>query len=104
MVFLLLIFQECNTLIRYGHVALTGDNRRLKPILTRSPEERKRIGRLKMKWERDVERVMKQKNLTPVDAVNWQIWRKARTSNWCDTVKLLTVADTGLYLNVLKIL
>jgi hypothetical protein len=30
-----------------------------------------------MKWERKMERVKKQKNLTPEDAVNWQIWRKA---------------------------
>jgi len=72
MVFVLLIFQEYNTLIRYGHVALTGDNRRPKPILTWSPEERKRIRGFEMKWERDVERVMKQKNLTPVEAVDWQ--------------------------------
>jgi hypothetical protein len=30
-----------------------------------------------MKWEREVERKMKQKNLTPEDAVNWQLWLKA---------------------------
>jgi hypothetical protein len=33
-------------------------------------------GRPEMKWEREVERVMKQKNLTPEDAVNWQLWQK----------------------------
>jgi hypothetical protein len=30
-----------------------------------------------IKWEREVERVMKQKNLTPEDAVNRQLERKA---------------------------
>jgi hypothetical protein len=42
--------------------------------MTWSPEGR-RIP--EMKWEREVERVTKQKNLTPEDAVNWQLWRKA---------------------------
>jgi hypothetical protein len=32
--------------------------------------------RPKIKWEREVERVMKQ-NLTPEDTVIWQLWRKA---------------------------
>jgi hypothetical protein len=52
-----------------------GDNRRPKLILTWSPEERKRGERLEMKWGKEVERVMKQKNLKSVDEVNWQIWR-----------------------------
>jgi hypothetical protein len=30
-----------------------------------------------MKWEREVKIVMKQKTVTPEDAVNWQIWWKA---------------------------
>jgi hypothetical protein len=30
-----------------------------------------------MKWERKVKMVTKQKNVTPEDAVNWQIWQKA---------------------------
>lgn len=30
-----------------------------------------------MKWGREVTRIMKQKNLTPEDAVIRQIWRKA---------------------------
>jgi hypothetical protein len=37
----------------------------------------KKRGRPEMKWEREVNRVMKQKNLTPEDAVNRQIRRKA---------------------------
>jgi hypothetical protein len=39
-----------------------------------SPEGR-RGGKPEMKWEREVESVMKQKNLTPENAVNWQLWR-----------------------------
>ena len=38
-----------------------------------SLEGRKRRGKPKMKWEREMERVMTQKNITPEDAVNWQI-------------------------------
>ena len=49
-----------------------------------------------MNWERDVETVMKQKILTPVDAVNWQIWRKASTSNWRDTGRLLSIQNDTL--------
>jgi len=41
------------------------------------PEARKRRGRPEAKWVREVERVIKQKNLTLEDAVNWKIWRKA---------------------------
>jgi hypothetical protein len=47
--------------------------------MTWSPKgrrRRRRRGRPEMKWEREVERVMKQKNLTPEDAVNRQLWRK----------------------------
>ena len=38
---------------------------------------RKRRGRPEMKWEREVERVMKQKNLTPEDKIKRQTRRKA---------------------------
>jgi len=31
-----------------------------------------------MTWERELEKVMKQKNLTSKDEVNRQIWRKMR--------------------------
>jgi hypothetical protein len=37
----------------------------------------KRRGSPEIKWEREVESVMKQKNLTPQDAVNRQLWLKA---------------------------
>jgi hypothetical protein len=39
----------------YGHVARKGDN--------------------EVKCEKDVERVIKQKNLTHDNAINWQLWR-----------------------------
>jgi hypothetical protein len=54
-----------------------GDKDGLKRILNRSPEGRKRRGRPEMKWEREVKRVMKQKNVTPEGTVNRPIWRKA---------------------------
>jgi hypothetical protein len=41
--------------------------------MTWSPEGRRRR-RPEMKWEREVERVMKQRNLTHEDAVNRQLW------------------------------
>jgi hypothetical protein len=66
------------TLKWYGNVLRMEDNRCPKRIMTWSPEgRRQRRGRPEMKWEREVERVMKQKNLTPEDAVNRQLWRKA---------------------------
>jgi hypothetical protein len=54
-----------------------GDNRRPNRILSCSQEERKKGGRAEMGWEREAKRKMKQKNLTPEDAVNWKIWRKS---------------------------
>jgi len=39
-----------------------------------------------VKWEKEVERVMKQRNLTS-DVINWQLWR-LKTSNWWTTGKL----------------
>jgi hypothetical protein len=53
------------------------DNIWPKRIMTWSPEGRRRRGRPEMKWEREVERVVKQNNLTPENAVNRQLWRKA---------------------------
>jgi len=41
----------------------------------RGREEKKR--RSEINWERQVKRLMKQKNLTPDDAENRKIWRKA---------------------------
>ena len=67
---------ENNVLKWYGHILLTGDNKWPKRILTWSREGTKRKGRVQIKWERQVERVMKQKNLTTEDAISRQIWPK----------------------------
>jgi hypothetical protein len=53
------------------------DNRWLRRIMIRSLEGIKRRGRPEIKWEREVESVIKQKNLTPQDAVNRQLRLKA---------------------------
>jgi hypothetical protein len=54
----------------YGRVLGVGDNRRLTPLFYWSQEGRKRRGRPEMMWEREVEKVMKQKkSLTPKEAV-----------------------------------
>ena len=77
---------ENNVLKWYGHVLRMGDKRWPKRILTWSPEGRKRRERPEKKWEKEVERVMKQKNLTPKDAVNRQMGEKRlRPSNRCKT-------------------
>jgi hypothetical protein len=44
--------------------------------MTWSPEGRRRRGGPEMKWEREVETMMKQKDLTHEDAVKRQLWRK----------------------------
>ena len=54
---------ENNMLKWYVHVLCMGDNRWPKRILTWSLEGRRR-GRPKIKWDSEVKRVMKQKNLT----------------------------------------
>jgi hypothetical protein len=55
--------------------------------MTWSPEGRRRP---EMKWEREVERLMKQKNLTPEDAITGNYAEKRlRTSNRCNTGKLI---------------
>jgi hypothetical protein len=64
---------EKNMLKWHGHVLPMEDNRWPKPIITWSSEGRRR-GRPAMKCEREVKRMMKQKNLTPEDALNWQLW------------------------------
>lgn len=64
-----------NILKRYGCPRRMGEMAQAK--MTWWPEARKRRGRPEAKWVREVERVIKQKNLTLEDAVNWKIWRKA---------------------------
>jgi len=53
----------------YRHVERMEDNRWSKRIMTWSPE-RGRRARPEVKWEKEVERVMKQRNLTYDDPVN----------------------------------
>jgi hypothetical protein len=45
-------------------------------ILTWSAEGRKRRGRPEIKWDKEVERVIKQTNLLSDEAIKTQIWRK----------------------------
>jgi hypothetical protein len=57
--------------------------------MTWSPEGRRRP---EMKWEREVERIMKQKYLTPEDAITGNYGEKRlRTSNRCNTGKLIQI-------------
>jgi lysozyme family protein len=66
---------ENNMLKWYGHVVRIDDKIWGNRILTRSPEGRRRRGRPEVKWEKKIESVMKQRNLTSDDAVNRQLWR-----------------------------
>jgi hypothetical protein len=43
-----------------------------------------------VKWGKEVERIMKQRNLTPDDAVNRHVWR-VETSNWWITGELIVL-------------
>jgi hypothetical protein len=55
---------ENNMLNWFGHILRMEDNRWPKRIMTWSQEGRRRE-RHEMKWEMEVERMMRQKNLTP---------------------------------------
>jgi hypothetical protein len=68
---------EKNALKCYEHVLRIGDYRYSKRQFSWSREQGEKRGRLEMNWERHVKRLMKQKNLTPDDAENRKIWRKA---------------------------
>jgi len=57
----------------YGQVIRMEDKRRPKRIKTWSPEGRRRRGRPEVKWEKEVERLMKQRNLTSEDAINGKL-------------------------------
>ena len=63
-----------------------------KRVLTSTPKGTKRGGTAEMEWEREAKRVMKQKNLTPEDTVNWKKKKgeKRRPASYqCDTRTLL---------------
>jgi len=66
----------------YRHVVRMEDNRWSKRIMTWSPERRRRHGRPEVKWEKEDERVMKQRNLTYDDPVNRQLWRRKTGNRW----------------------
>jgi hypothetical protein len=59
-----------------------------KGIMTLSPEGRRGGRQLEVKWEKEVERVMKERNVTCDEAVNRQPCR-LNTSNWWTTRKLI---------------
>jgi hypothetical protein len=54
----------------YGHVVGMEGTRWPKRIMTWSPGERRRRGRTEVKWEKEMEAVMKQRNVTSDDAMN----------------------------------
>jgi len=64
---------ENNMLKGYGHVRKK-NNRWAQQTMTWSPGRR---GQCTASWEEEVGSVMKQKNLTTDDAINWQLWQKA---------------------------
>jgi len=68
---------ENSTLKWYGHVVCMEDNR-----WTKGSPGGKRQGRPEVKWEKEVERVMKQRNLISDDAVNRQLWPLKNSNRW----------------------
>jgi hypothetical protein len=71
---------ENNVLKWYGELEWMEYGRWPKQIMTWSVGGRRRQGRPKVKWEKEVERVMWQGNLTSSDTVNHQIWRLERVT------------------------
>jgi hypothetical protein len=63
------------------------DNKWTKQIMTRSLGARYQ-GWPEVKWEKEVERVMKQRNSTAGDITNRQLWQ-LKTGNWWITRKLI---------------
>jgi hypothetical protein len=59
----------------YGHAVGVEDKRWPKRLMTWSPGERWRRGRNELKWEKEMEAVMNQKNLTSDDTINRQLCR-----------------------------
>jgi hypothetical protein len=64
------------------HVLRMEDNRWHERIVSRSPEGRLQHGRSEVLWEKEVESVVKQRNLTSDRAVNRQIWRIKNSNCW----------------------
>jgi len=59
----------------YGHVPRMEDKRWPKGIMAWSPEGSRRRGQPEIKWEKEVERVMKQRTLTCDDTINRKAWQ-----------------------------
>jgi hypothetical protein len=78
---------DYNILEWYGHVVGMEANRWPKRIMTWSPEGRRRRRQPEVKWDKEVERVMKERKLISDDAVNRQLWR-LKASKWWTTGKL----------------
>jgi hypothetical protein len=66
----------------YGQVVRMDDNRWPKRITKWRPEGRRRRGRPEVRWGKEVERVMKHRNLTPDEAINRQLWRLETSNRW----------------------
>jgi hypothetical protein len=58
------------------------DNRWPKRITTWSPEGRRGPERTAVKWEEEVERVMKQRNVTSDDVINRKPRRRKASNGW----------------------
>jgi len=65
----------------YEHLVCMEDNKWPKRLTTWSLEGRRRR-QPKVKWEEEIERVMKQRNLTADDTTNWQLWQPTVSNRW----------------------
>jgi hypothetical protein len=74
----------------YAHVVGMEDKRWPKRIMTWSPGERRRRGRNELKWGKEREAVMNQKNLTSDDTINRQLCR-IKSSNRRTAGKLIDI-------------
>jgi hypothetical protein len=59
----------------------------------RGAGERRRRRRPEVKWEKDMESVIKQKNLTYDEEINWQLGRKKTSNRWTTGYWLSVVRD-----------
>jgi hypothetical protein len=84
----------------YGHAVRMGDNRWPKRIVTWSPGGRKL--RRPLEVEKELERVMKQRNLTSDEALNRQLWR-LDSSNRRTTGKLIDTLGGGKLRNRMEV-
>jgi hypothetical protein len=66
----------------YGHVLRRQYNRWPERIMSWLPEGSGLLGRSEIRWEKAVEREMKQRNLTYDNSLIWQIWRLELGNSW----------------------